>query len=139
MKKLLISLLVAGVLVGAVYGAAASLAVGGADDLGSGSDTVLSPDTDSVTVTDIVWTIDPNDATKISAATVELTASDTGDETCDVGLNINSSGGDPGDLFSGVDPAVDISQSGTANVIFSELTVDAALVDSVDVTLACDD
>ena len=66
MKKLIISLVLAMALIGAVYGAAASITVGGVDKLGSGASAVLAnPDT-----TDIAWRIKVSDTSKVDQATV---------------------------------------------------------------------
>lgn len=66
MKKLIISLVLAMALIGAVYGAAASITVGGVDKLGSGTSAVLAnPDT-----TNIAWRIKVSDTSKVDQATV---------------------------------------------------------------------
>ena len=89
MKKLIISLVLAMALIGAVFGAAATLNVGGVDSLGSGTFTVVSPDAGTTSVTDLVWTIDSSDISLVSAAVVELTgtADDVGN-ICVVGLKV---------------------------------------------------
>ena len=126
MKKLLISLLVTGVLVGAVYGAAAGLNIDGT----------------STTVTDLVWTIDGNDITLVSGAVVELTgdADDVGN-VCDVGLKVK----DGAETFDGVltvtIPASPWVVSTAQYDLATGLTIEVAGIGTGDVTitLACDD
>ena len=141
MKKLLITLLVAGALIGAVYGAAAALSINGVDDLGSGQFTVVSPDNATTEVTDLVWTIDPNDISLVSAAAVELTG-DSGDaeKVCDVGLKIT----DGADIFNGVNTAVTIPAdspyivSTSFNLVGALLDAAGIDTDGVTITLACE-
>ena len=92
MKKLIISLVVAMALIGAVYGAAAGLTIGGVDDLGSASVAVDNPSAGSVNVTDVTWTIDAMDVTLVDDAKITLTNMDMGSETCTVYANVRSGG-----------------------------------------------
>ena len=55
-------------LVGAVVASATSLTVGGADDLGSGSATVVAPA--GIEVTDVAWTLFPANILKVEKAVV---------------------------------------------------------------------
>ena len=87
MKKLLISLVAAFALIGAVYGAAAGLTIGGVDELGS--DTVEVIGATQMTVDDIEWSIDITDLSKVGGAEVDLTNTDADESTtCDVGLRV---------------------------------------------------
>ena len=131
MKKILIALLVAGALIGATYGAAAAIVVGGVDQLGS-NDAAVSP---TGTTTDIAWTLDTADITLVTGAVVKLTtATAAGDTVC---IQVSDSSG-PTILANGcVDPGAVAVGTGIT-VPFDaapSLTADAELIDTVDVTI----
>ena len=142
MKKVIIAVLVSMALVGAVYGAANSLTVGGVDDLGAGTAPVGSPDNStSADVSDVSWDIDDTDITKIEGATVTIIDVDlnTDSETCDVGLHVEDGGTGVDAVNTGVVISADDGTTGlTADSVFSPALVVADIV-SVTVTLACDD
>ena len=77
LAKWAVVILVTGALLGAVVGAAASLSVGGVDELGSGSATVAAPT--GVTVTDVEWTLLPTDTSKVGKVDVTFAANPGGD------------------------------------------------------------
>ena len=100
MKKLIISLVAGLALMGAVFGAANAITLGGVAALGSGQAAVAT----SGTTTSIVWSIVSTDTTKIDGATVKLTT-DTlaGDAVC---VQVSDSSG-PTILANGcVDPGI---------------------------------
>ena len=68
MKRILISLLVVGALIGAVYGAAASINITGVDNLGSGSSSVTA----NPNVIDVSWNLLGTDTTKLDSMNVEF-------------------------------------------------------------------
>lgn len=78
MKKLLISLLVAGVLVGTVYGAAASLSVTGTETLGSGTEAVATCDT----VTNVTYVLDGDDPSLLASVDFNLADTSTDPNPC---------------------------------------------------------
>ena len=135
MRKLLMTILVAGVLVGAVYGAAATLSVSGVDDLGSATTDVKSPGVSTVTVTDVRYNLLASDASKIASVTVGLTNSGP-TETCDVGVTV----------YSDNDGATPIASASNLNVSVASSTDDtvdiddtlAESIESVNVTLTCE-
>ena len=53
MRKVLMSLLLGGILIGAAYGTAASLTVGGVDDIGAGEQAIANPGS----YTDVTYTL----------------------------------------------------------------------------------
>lgn len=71
MKKLIISLVLAMGLMGAVFGAAAGIGVSGVDELGSGEQAVTVTGS---TVTDVSWTLDTTDATLVDQVSITFGA-----------------------------------------------------------------
>ena len=63
MKKLIISLVLAMALIGAVFGAAAALNVTGVDNLGSGTEVVTSGS--DLATDDAAWVLDTSDNSKV--------------------------------------------------------------------------
>ena len=89
MKKLLISLLVTGVLIGAVYGAAASITIGGVDKLGSGSSAVVANPTG---VSDVLWVL-ANDPTKVDKVTIDFDQNPGADAKFNIRVTNGAAGG----------------------------------------------
>ena len=149
MKKIIITLVVALGLIGAVYGAAAGLSIGGVDELGSSSTTVDSPTTAShVEVTDVKWFINDADITKIDGVSIELSESagnlgdGSGDAfTCSVGINVadntTNSTVAPFDLTVADSTAGKDSQDSGEKPLTTLLAAATIDTDSLTVTLAC--
>ena len=132
MKKLLTSLLVAGVLVGAVYGAAASIAVGGVDDIGSGIATITAPPD----VSGIEWELDANDSTVVTSAKVTFDTSVGAGS--DVTLQILEDGDGPANCDGSNETSkYNVTQAGSGAVLqtFSSMALAVADIDCVIVTV----
>ena len=71
-------------LIGATLASAASISLGGADDLGSGSADVVAPA--GVVVTDVEWTLLDTDTSRVVAVTVTF-ATPTGGDDCLAGAS----------------------------------------------------
>ena len=125
MKKLIITLVVAFTLIGAVYGAAASITVGGVDSLGSGTSTVLAPGGNTtLSVSDVSWTLDATDVTEVEDIVVRVsnTASGTDEATCTLTISVS------GDPFSGTQGFDGPAGSGFVDVTFAAVNLDAELI-----------
>ena len=72
MKKLILSLVVAMALIGAVYGAAATLTVAGTDKLGSGTEVVTSGSV--LATTGAEWVLDGTDNSKVNGVILKFDA-----------------------------------------------------------------
>ena len=140
MKKILMTLLVSGVLVGAVYGVANSLTLGGVDDLGAAVTSVDDPSAASVSVTDISWSIDDTDATLVEGFSITLTEDGTKEETCTVAVNVM----DGVTLTLSLQDDVVVATSSSADAQYGadagggDLDLVALDIDGVEVTLACE-
>ena len=88
--KWAVVILVSVALVGAAVGWAASLTVGGVDDLGSGSASVDAPP--GVQVTDVEWFLDPGDSSKVARVDVTFAGIDPG-ITVDIYLALKDTSG----------------------------------------------
>ena len=64
-------------LIGATLASAASISLGGADDLGSGSDTIDAPA--GIVVTDVEWTLLPSDVSQVGKVEVTFAPNPGGD------------------------------------------------------------
>ena len=84
MKKILITLVIGGILIGAVYATAATLTITTPDQIGAGTATIDAP----VNVSALDWNVDPTDAAV--AKSVELTLSDNGAASDVVNFQIQS-------------------------------------------------
>lgn len=136
MKKIIITLVVALALIGAVFGAAAAMTVEGVDKIGSGSSTVVAPGSSTLSVTDVSYTLG-SDITVVTDVTVEVSNSAGGfDEAagaCTLHITIVTASFSDSAVFDG--PA----GGGTVNVPFTGLTLAAADVDGdLDVTIICE-
>ena len=88
--KWTIVILVSLALLGAVVGAAASITVGGVDELGSGSATVDAPA--GVEVVDVEWTLLATDTTRVRKVVVSFAALNPG-IFADVSLQLSGTSG----------------------------------------------
>lgn len=140
MKKLLITLVAAMALIGAVVGAAASLTVTGVDRLGSESVVVTSPSDYTIEVTRVKFVLDAGDASLV--ASVDVTLEDIyGDEetTCTLGVNVT---GSAGVLGTGTSTVVFTWDGGGDDIQTINVGVGGAPagdVTGVDITLACEE
>ena len=143
MKKLLISLVAAFALIGVVYGSAASLSVNGTDHLGSGVNAVDMPD-GTLTVTDMAWSLDKNDTSKVDGVDVSIFNNVFPDETCSVSATVYDDDGSP--LGAGTTAAKDNNIEGNTTTVVN-VHLDSAQsshpaaeeVVSISVTLVCVD
>ncbi|MCH8346286.1 MAG: hypothetical protein IIC87_05085 [Chloroflexi bacterium] len=95
-------------LVGAVVASAASISVGGVDELGSGEASVDAPEP-TVTVTDVVWNLNLNDvcndAAKVARVDVTFAIVNPGEAYTNLRFTLKGIGGavlrDSGTLFDG--------------------------------------
>ena len=83
MRKFLVALLLGGILMGAVYGAAATLTITDVDDIGSVSTSITAPET----ITNIAYGLSSNSSI---AANVQIDMSGGGEVTDTVDLQILS-------------------------------------------------
>lgn len=136
MKKLIFSLVVAMALIGAVYGAAAALTVGGVDSLGSGTSDVLAPGGGTtLSITDVSWILNATDVTEVKDIIVKVANSTGGDDegTCTLTISLTGVTFVATETFDG--PAA----NDFANVIFSAVGLDAALIDGeLAATIICE-
>ena len=145
MKKLILTLVVAMTLFGGVYGSAAGLTLDGADDLGSNIDIVKGPGTASLTVTDVSFNLLGSDTSVVDTVTVGVTNSATSPaETCDIGVNLLRSSqtvveGTSKIIVASIPENITGSPVETPFTTGTGMNGDAALIDGVEITLACDD
>ena len=78
------------VLLGAGVGSAATMGVGGVDNLGSGTEVVSPPE---VEVTGVEWQINPADYTEVRRVDVSLRTTDGNTHTLDLYLILKDAGG----------------------------------------------
>lgn len=133
MKKLLISLLVAGVLVGTVYAAAAAITVGGVDDLGSGGAAVadLIPD-----ITDTAYNLDADDNTLVASVDVTYGLAGSTISGCVTTVQLGASG-DP-DFGEGTSSSHSIDDATPSVVVVTlDSSVAAGSIIQLDVTTIC--
>ena len=127
MLKILLATLLGGALIfGAVFGVAASMGVGGVDNLGSGSVAVIaSPDVD-----DVQWIIAAGDYTAVSGVTIEFNTALSANSKVYVILYNTT-----------LDPDVKLDQgantnaSGTTVTVTLDNIVEAALINKIHVTV----
>lgn len=126
MKKLIISLLVAMGLIGAVYGAAAVLVVGGVDDLGAANVTVFTPGGASVEVNEVAYVLASDDVTEVHSLTVGLeNSNEASGETCDVAVNfLDGSVIDLSVIERNVAVAIDTNLDSNGTTTTTTITVD---------------
>ena len=135
-KKLFIVLLVVGSLMGAVYGAAATLTITGEDTLGAAGVTTVTPD--GLTVTDITYTLLSSDPTLIDDVTVEITNANATTPLCDVGVTLSTTG--PTFEEALLVTAQTMASSSTKDVVFAmdESTVAEGITDT-DIVITCEE
>lgn len=90
MRRKLLMVIPVLALLGSVFGFAASLGIGGADNLGSGTAVVSPP---GVEVTGVEWQVNPADYTEIMRVDVSLAATDTEVHNLQLYLILKDSGG----------------------------------------------
>ena len=129
MKKLILSLVVAMALIGAVYGAAATITIGGIDTLGSNSEPVAA----SYNVTQVTYVLDDEDIMSVTGVIVQLDAATVaGDQVCvqvtDGGVVEANGCVTPGAVAANTDIVIAFDSTPSS-------TADAELIDDVEVTI----
>ena len=135
MKKLLISLLVAGGLIGAVFGAANSLVVQGVDDLGGSSDPVAIPGGSTVTISEVGYNLESDDISLVDSVTLDVTVT-ASEETCTIDVQLTASGG--ATLGSPQQMSATYPVGTTTDTTGTGMSALAEDVTDVEITIRCD-
>jgi hypothetical protein len=91
MKHKFLAIIPVLVLLGAVFGYAASLGIGAVDSLGSGTEVVSPPE---IEVTGVEWQVNPDNYLEIRRVDVSLIATDGKTHVLDLYLILKDDGGD---------------------------------------------
>ena len=132
MKKLILSLVVAMALIGAVYGAAATLTFGGVDNLGSGTEVIAV----GANVNDAQWVIDGADNSKVNGIKLAFDAALASGTTINVQVRSTDCTG-PIEASTAVNLGSTLNASTlTAELVFVTVVDPAAsIIDCLEVTV----